>query len=158
MPKVATCLWFGKDAEDAARLYVSLVPDSRIDGVWRTPADNPGGRAGEVMLVEFTLAGQKYQGLNGGQRVDYGHAASISVEATDQADVDRYWTALLDGGGKEVQCGWLTDRFGVPWQVVPKALNDVMRGEDAAAARRAFEAMMEMVKLDVARIEAAIRG
>ena len=139
MSKIATCLWFGKDAEEAAKLYTSLVPDSRIDGVWRSPIDNPGNKAGDVMLVEFTLAGQKYQGLNGGEPVDY-------------------WSALLDGGGKEVQCGWLTDRFGVPWQVVPKVLNDVMRGHDPGAAKRAFAAMMEMVKLDVAKIEAAVRG
>ena len=158
MPKIATCLWFGKDAEDAAKLYTSLVPDSRIDAVWRTPIDNPGTKTGEVALVEFTLAGQPYQGLNGGEKVDYGHAASIVVEAEDQADVDRYWSALLAGGGREVQCGWLTDSFGVPWQVVPRAMNSVMRGDDEAAKARAFEAMMRMVKFDVAAIEAAVRG
>lgn len=158
MSKIATCLWFAKDAEEAARLYCSLVPDSRIDHVWRSPADNPGNKKGDVLLVEFTLAGQSYQGLNGGERVDYGHAASISVEAEDQADVDRYWSALLEGGGKEVQCGWLNDRFGVPWQVVPRVLSGIMRGGDEAARTRAFEAMTQMVKLDVAALEAAARG
>ena len=158
MSKIATCLWFAKDAEDAAKLYTSLVPDSRIDHVWRSPGDNPGGKEGDVLLVEFTLAGQSYQGLNGGRREDYGNAASISVEAEDQADVDRYWNALIADGGKEIQCGWLNDRFGVPWQVVPKIMGEVMRSDDAAARKRAFTAMMDMVKFDVAKIEAAVRG
>lgn len=159
MPKIATCLWFERDAEAAAAFYCTLVPDSRIDRVWRPPADYPAGKAGDPIMVEFTLAGQAMQGLNGGTRMaENSSAASIAVETEDQAETDRLWAALLEGGGKEIQCGWLTDRWGIPWQVVPRRLNELMTDPDRARAKRAMEAMMTMVKIDIAALEAAAAG
>ena len=158
MSSVKTCLWFDKDAEAAARFYVSLVPDSRLDRVQPSPSDWPGGKAGETVLVEFTLASQRFQGLNGGSRADYGTAASISVEVADQAEVDRLWTALTADGGQEIMCGWLRDRWGVPWQIVPAILPRLIASADAGVAARVFAAMTRMVKLDVAGIERAAAG
>jgi len=122
MSKVSTCLWFGKDAEMAVRLYVSLVPGSSLEHIQRSPAVWPGGEAGDVIMVTFTLGGQRFQALNGGTPASYGTAASISVECSDQAEVDRLWTALIADGGSEIMCGWLRDRWGVPWQIVPEIL------------------------------------
>jgi predicted 3-demethylubiquinone-9 3-methyltransferase (glyoxalase superfamily) len=158
MAKVRTCLWFAKDAEDATRRYVSLISDSRIERVQRSPGPWPGGKAGEVILIEFTLGGQAYQALNGGSHANYGTAASISVSCVDQAEIDRMWTALLEGGGTEVQCGWLRDPWGVPWQIVPEVLPRLLANEDPAVARRVFEAMTSMVKLDVLALERAAKG
>jgi predicted 3-demethylubiquinone-9 3-methyltransferase (glyoxalase superfamily) len=158
MAKVKTCLWFKDDAEAAVRRYVQLLPGSRIEHVQRGPGDWPGGKAGDVIVIDFTLAGQAYQALNGGTKVDYGSAASISVMCADQAEVDRLWGALLEGGGGAVQCGWLHDRWGVPWQIVPEILPRLLAHEDAAVARRVFQAMMTMVKLDVAALERAAKG
>ena len=153
MAKVSTCLWFGKDAEAAVRFYVSLIPGSEITHTMRSPGDWPGGTAGEVILLSFTLAGQRYQALNGGTPADYGTAASISVECPDQAEVDRLWAALTADGGAEIQCGWLRDRWGIPWQIVPEALPRLLA--DPAAAPRVFAAMTRMVKLDIATLERA---
>ncbi len=122
MSNVSTCLWFEKDAEEAARFYVSLLPGSRITHIQRSPARWPGGEAGDVILVAFTLGGQSFQALNGGSRVDYGTAASLSVACADQAEVDRLWTALTADGGAEIMCGWLRDKWGVPWQIVPEIM------------------------------------
>ena len=122
MSKVSTCLWFGKDAEAAVRFYVSLVPDSSLTHIQRSPANWPGGEAGDVIMVTFTLGGQSFQALNGGAPSSYGTAASISVECADQAEVDRLWTALVADGGSEIMCGWLRDKWGVPWQIVPETL------------------------------------
>jgi predicted 3-demethylubiquinone-9 3-methyltransferase (glyoxalase superfamily) len=158
MVKVKTCLWFKDEAEAAARRYVEIVPGSRIDRVQRGPGDWPGGKAGDVIVVDFTLGGQAYQALNGGSRADYGNCASISVECEGQAEVDRIWGALLADGGKAVQCGWLHDRWGVPWQVVPAVLPRLLGHEDRAVARRVFEAMTQMVKLDAAALERAAKG
>ena len=158
MAKVKTCLWFKDDAEAAVRRYVELLPGSRIDHVQRGPGDWPGGKAGDVIVIDFTLAGQAYQALNGGTKVDYGNAASISVACADQAEVDRLWDALLEGGGAAVQCGWLHDRWGVPWQIVPEALPRLLDDKDPAVARRVFQAMMTMVKIDVAALERAAKG
>ena len=158
MAKVRTCLWFAADAEQAARRYVSLVPGSRVEHVHRAPGPWPGGQAGDAIVVDFTLGGQAYQALNGGSRADYGTAASISVSCADQAEVDRMWSALLEGGGAEIQCGWLRDPWGVPWQIVPEVLPRLLDHEDRAVARRFFEAMQSMVKIDVADIGRAAKG
>jgi predicted 3-demethylubiquinone-9 3-methyltransferase (glyoxalase superfamily) len=158
MAKVKTCLWFDKDGEQAARRYVELVEGSRIEHVLRSPGAWPGGAAGDVILVDFTLVGQAFQALNGDRRVDYGTAASISVECADQAEVDRLWSALTADGGAEIQCGWLRDRWGVPWQIVPAVLPRLLAHEDRALAARVFAAMGAMVKIDIAAIERAAKG
>lgn len=155
MSKVSTCLWFGKDLEEAVRFYVSLLPGSEIAQVLRSPGPWPGGDAGHVILVTFTLNGQNYQALNGGTPVDYGNAASIAVECPDQAEVDRLWTALTANGGSEIACGWLRDRWGVPWQIVPAMLPRLLADRDRALAARVFTAMQGMIKLDVAALERA---
>lgn len=158
MPKISTCLWFGKDAEAAVRFYVSLVPGSSLDHIQRSPADWPGGKAGEVILLSFTLGGQSFQALNGGSPAEYGTAASISVACADQAEVDRLWAALTADGGSEVACGWLRDKWGVPWQIVPEVMLRLLADPDPAVAARAFDAMTRMVKLDIAALERAAAG
>ena len=158
MSTVSTCLWFDKDAEAAVRLYVSLVPDSSIKQIQRAPASWPGGAAGEVILVSFTLGGQSFQALNGGEPADYGNAASISVACADQAEVDRLWTALVADGGAEIMCGWLRDKWGVPWQIVPEILPRLLADPDPAVSGRVFAAMTKMVKLDVAVLQRAAEG
>ena len=158
MSKVATCLWFNGDAEAAATLYTSLLPGSELLRVMRAPVDYPAGKAGDVLMVEFTLAGTPFQGLNGGGGVAHGMAASISVTCEDQAEVDRLWSALTADGGREVQCGWLNDRWGVPWQIVPRRFLELTADPDAGVRERAMAAMMGMVKLDVAALEAAAAG
>lgn len=158
MAKVTTCLWFGRDAEAAVRFYVSLVPDSAIGDVQRAPAAWPGGAAGEVIVINFRLGGQSFQALNGGTPAEYGTAASISVACADQAEVDRLWSALTADGGAEIMCGWLRDRWGIPWQIVPEVLPRLLADPDPDVAGRAFAAMREMVKLDVAAIERAAAG
>jgi predicted 3-demethylubiquinone-9 3-methyltransferase (glyoxalase superfamily) len=158
MSKITPCLWFDGVAEDAANFYTSLLPDSRIDRINRSPADNPSTPAGAVLLVEFTLAGQRFLGLNGGPQYHFTEAISFTIDCEDQAEVDRLWEALTADGGKPVQCGWLKDRYGLSWQIVPKAMGRLMGGDDPAGAKRAMEAMMKMVKLDVAALERAYRG
>lgn len=156
--RITPCLWFNGAAEEAAQFYVSLFPDSRIDNVSRAPGDYPGGNAGAVLLVEFTLAGQHFLGLNGGPQFCFTEAVSFSVSCADQAEVDRLWEALTADGGKAIQCGWLRDRFGLSWQIVPDALPRLMRSSDPAEASRVFQAMSKMVKLDVAELERAAAG
>jgi predicted 3-demethylubiquinone-9 3-methyltransferase (glyoxalase superfamily) len=158
MSKVSTCLWFGKDAEAAVRFYVSLVPGSSIGKIQRSPASWPGGEAGEVILVTFTLGGQSFQALNGGSPASYGTAASISVACSDQAEVNRLWATLTAGGGSEMMCGWLRDRWGVPWQIVPEVLPRLLADPDPAVSERVFTAMTKMVKLDIAALERAAAG
>jgi predicted 3-demethylubiquinone-9 3-methyltransferase (glyoxalase superfamily) len=158
MSKVSTCLWFGKDAETAIRFYVSLVPGSSLQHVLRSPGDWPGGKAGEVILVNFTLGGQSFQALNGGASANYGTAASISVECSDQAEVDRLWAALTADGGSEIMCGWLRDRWGVPWQIFPEMLPRLLAHPDPVVSGRVFAAMTAMIKLDVAALEHAATG
>lgn len=158
MLKVSTCLWSGKDVEDQARFYVSLVPGSEIKHVMRSPGAWPGGEAGDAVMVAFSLGGQNYQALNGGSPADYGTAASIAVECPDQAEVDRLWAALTENGGSEIACGWLRDRWGVPWQIVPEALPRLLADPDPAVSARVFQAMRSMVKLDVAALERAAAG
>jgi predicted 3-demethylubiquinone-9 3-methyltransferase (glyoxalase superfamily) len=158
MAKVSTCLWFGKDLEAAVCFYVSIVPDSGIDHIQRSPAPWPGGAAGDVILISFRLAGQSFEALNGGAPADYGMAASISVPCAGQAEVDRLWAALTAGGGSEIRCGWLRDRWGIPWQIVPEMLPRLLADPDQAVAARVFAAMGSMVKLDVAALERAASG
>ena len=158
MSKVSTCLWFEKDAEAAVRFYVSLVPGSSLEHIQRSPGTWPGGAAGDVILVAFTLGGQSFQALNGGTTASYGTAASISVKCADQAEVDRLWTALVADGGSEIMCGWLRDRWGVPWQIVPEILPRLLAHPDPSVSGRVFAAMTKMVKLDVATLERAAAG
>ncbi len=158
MTQVSTCLWFGKDAEAAVTFYVATVPNSAIEHVQRSPGAWPGGEAGEVIVIDFILGGQRFQALNGGNPVDYATAASISVGCRDQSEVDRLWAALTAGGGSEIMCGWLRDRWGVPWQIVPEALPRLLADPDPAVAARVFAAMTAMVKFDIAGIERAAAG
>jgi predicted 3-demethylubiquinone-9 3-methyltransferase (glyoxalase superfamily) len=158
MSKISPCLWYVDDAEEAANFYVSLLPDSRIDRISRSPSDYPGGKAGAVLLVEFTLAGQTFQALNGGSKNEYTDALSLSIACEDQAELDRVWAKILENGGKEIACGWIHDRWGVRWQIVPRPVLEMLGSADAAAAKRYFEAMMGMVKLDVAKLKAAFEG
>lgn len=158
MDKITPTLWFDGTAEEAAAFYVGIFPDSRIDRRILSAADNPSTKKGEVIVVEFTLAGRSYAGLNGGPAFTFSEAVSISVDCADQSEVDRYWDALLEGGGAPMACGWLKDRYGLAWQVVPRRLIELISGPDRAAAERAMQAMMEMVKLDIAEIERAAAG
>jgi predicted 3-demethylubiquinone-9 3-methyltransferase (glyoxalase superfamily) len=157
MSKIAPCLWFDGEAEEAANFYVSLMPDSRIDHVQKNVIDSPAGKAGTVLIVQFTLAGQRFLALNGGTRFDFTHAISFAIDCADQAEVDRLWNALSEGGSTE-QCGWLKDRYGVSWQIVPSALPKLLSDPDPAKAQRVMQAMMQMVKLDVAALERARDG
>jgi predicted 3-demethylubiquinone-9 3-methyltransferase (glyoxalase superfamily) len=156
MSKITPCLWFDESrAEEAAKFYTSLFPNSRIDNVFRSPADTPSAPAGAVLTVDFTLDGQKFIGLNGGPDFKFTEAISFSVDCQDQAEVDRYWEALTKDGGKPDVCGWLKDQFGLSWQVVPRQMNEMLQSEDRAAAERATKAMLEMTKLDVAKLREA---
>ena len=157
MSKIAPCLWFNGDAEEAANFYVSLLPDSRIEHVQKNVMDSPGGKSGSVLIVEFTLAGQRFQALNGNTQFAFNHAISFSVDCADQAEVDRLWDALTEGG-EPVACGWVKDRYGVSWQIVPSMLPKLLADPDKTKARRVMKAMMDMVKLDIAGLEAAARG
>jgi predicted 3-demethylubiquinone-9 3-methyltransferase (glyoxalase superfamily) len=158
MSKVTPCLWFASEAEEAANFYVSLLPDSRIETVQRKNVDSPGGKAGTVLVVEFTLGGQRFMALNGGMRMDYTHAVSFKIDCADQAEVDRLWDALLSGGGEPSRCGWLKDRYGLSWQIVPTALPKYLGGDDRAGAARAMQAMLKMVKLDIEGLRRAYEG
>lgn len=158
MPKITNCLWFDTEAEEAAKFYVSIFPNSKLGKVSRYPEGLPGDRAGQVLTVEFELDGTPFTGLNGGPDFKFSEAISFQVEVKGQAELDRYWDALLAGGGTESQCGWLKDRFGLSWQVIPANIGELMGGPDRAAADRVAAALMQMVKLDMARLEAAYRG
>jgi predicted 3-demethylubiquinone-9 3-methyltransferase (glyoxalase superfamily) len=158
MSKITPCLWFTSDAEEAAKFYVSLMPGSEIRKVQRSPADNPSTKEGSVLVVEFTLGGQPMIALNGGMKQEYTHALSLMIDCEDQAQVDYIWDAILKHGGKEEQCGWIRDRWGVAWQVVPKPMLQFLSSSDAAAARRAMQAMLKMVKLDVGTLQRAFEG
>ena len=157
-PKVYPCLWFDGKAEEAASFYVSLVPDSRIDNVWRSPADTPSGPEGMVLLVDFTVGGQQLQGLVGGPDFHFNEAVSLVIECEDQAEVDRLWDALTADGGEPGPCGWLKDRYGLSWQIVPKRLNEMLEGSDQDGARRAMQAMLQMGKLELGPLEEAYGG
>ena len=157
MRKNTICLWYDKDAEEAARFYAQTLPDSRVGAVHRAPSDFPSGKAGDVLTVEFTVCGIPCIGLNGGPAFKHSEAFSFQIATDDQAETDRYWNAIVGNGGAESQCGWCKDKWGLSWQITPRVLTEAMaRGGDVA--RRAFEAMMPMKKIDVARIEAAVKG
>jgi predicted 3-demethylubiquinone-9 3-methyltransferase (glyoxalase superfamily) len=156
-PKITPHLWFADKAVEAANFYVSLFPDSRIDSVTPIPADTPSGPAGSVQVVEFTLAGQKFMAINAGPLDPFNHAISFLVNCADQAEVDRLWDALSAGGAIE-QCGWLKDRYGLSWQIVPAEFGELMRSADPARARRVMEAMLRMKKLDIAGLRRAYEG
>lgn len=158
MSKISPFLWFDKEAEQAARFYVSLLPDSRLDGVTPLPVDTPSGPAGTVQVVDFTLAGQSYVAMNAGPLDPFNHAVSFMIHCDSQDEIDRLWEAHLKNGGKEQQCGWLQDRWGLYWQVTPRALDAMMRSPDRAAAARATQAMLKMVKLDIAALQKAFQG
>lgn len=157
MSKNTICLWFVAGAEDAAHFYASVFPDSAVTAVHHAPADYPDGKAGDVLTVEFTVAGIPCLGLNGGPSFQQSEAFSFQIATDDQEETDRYWDAIVGNGGQESACGWCKDRWGVSWQITPRALTDALAagGEEA---RRAFEAMMTMRKIDVAAVEAARRG
>ncbi len=157
MQKVTPCLWFDGQAEEAATFYTSLLPDSRVDRVVRSPADAPSGPAGTVLLVEFTLAGNRFTGLNGGPQFPFTEAISLQIDCEDQAEADRLWDALCEGGTPS-RCGWLKDRYGLSWQIVPTRLTELLADPDADRARRAMEAMLPMSRLDIAAIERAADG
>lgn len=158
MSKIAPCLWFANEAEEAAKFYISLLPDSRIDKVQKSLVDTPSGKAGTVLVVQFTLAGQEYMALNGGMRFEYTNAISFKVDCADQAEVDHLWNGLTAGGGSPGQCGWLKDRYGVSWQIVPSMLLRLFGSSDRAGAERAMSAMMKMTKLDIAALQKAYDG
>jgi predicted 3-demethylubiquinone-9 3-methyltransferase (glyoxalase superfamily) len=158
MAKITPCLWYDGKAEEAANFYVSLLPDSRIDKVVRSPADYPAGNAGDVLMVEFTLAGQSFLAMNGGAGPVFTDATSFIINCDDQAEVDRLWDTLTAEGGTPVACGWLKDRYGLPWQITPTELPKLIAGPDPEKARRAMEAMMGMVKLDIAELRRAYEG
>lgn len=155
--KVVPCLWFDKQAEEAANFYISLLPGSRIDSVQHAPGDYPGGQKGDVLLVEFTLAGSRYTALNGGPHFTFNEAISLQVDCDDQAEVDRLWDTLSAVPESE-QCGWVKDRYGLSWQIVPRRLTELLADKDPAVVQRVFAAMMGMKKLDIAGLEAAANG
>ncbi|MDB5672327.1 MAG: uncharacterized protein JWO25_3286, partial [Alphaproteobacteria bacterium] len=152
MSKITPCLWYDGNGEEAANLYVSLLPDSRIRNVQRAPADNPSTSEGAVLVVEFTLAGQDYMALNGGPHFKFTEAVSFVIQCEDQGEVDRLWDALIADGGQPSQCGWLKDKFGLSWQITPKILPQFLADPDPERARRAFQAMMGMTKIDIAAL------
>jgi predicted 3-demethylubiquinone-9 3-methyltransferase (glyoxalase superfamily) len=156
--KLFPFLWYARDAEGAARFYASIFPDSRVERVSIMQSESPSGPPGSVKVVDFTLLGQRFQAMTAGPHQEFNDAISFMVECDDQAELDRYWKGLLKGGGKEVACGWLTDRFGVRWQVTPRMLNDLMASKDKALSKRVTDAMMKMVKLDIAQLEEAAWG
>ena len=157
MNKNTICLWYDRDAEDAARFYAKTFPNSHVGAVHKAPSDSPGGKAGDVMTVEFTVCGVVCLGLNGGSFFKQSEAFSFQIATEDQAETDLYWNAIVGNGGMESECGWCKDKWGVSWQITPRVLtNAIARGGDVA--KRAFDAMMKMQKIDVAKIEAAVRG
>lgn len=156
--KIAACLWFDGQAEEAANFYARTFPDSHVDAVHRAPGDYPAGEEGNVLVVEFTVLGMSFLGLNGGPQFKFDEAVSFQVYTADQAETDRLWNAIVGNGGAESECGWCKDKYGLSWQITPRALMEAMSDPDRAASRRAFEAMMTMKKIDIARIESARRG
>jgi predicted 3-demethylubiquinone-9 3-methyltransferase (glyoxalase superfamily) len=156
--KNTICLMFDRDAEEAARFYAQTFPDSSVGAVHRSPGDYPSGKQGDVLTVEFTVMGLPCLGINGGPSFKHGEAFSFQVATDDQAETDRYWNTIIGNGGRENVCGWCQDKWGVSWQITPVALTKAYTSPDRAAAKRAFDAMMTMRKIDIAAIEAAVRG
>ncbi len=157
MPNIIPNLWYADNADEAAAFYASIFPDSKVDAVTALPADTPSGPAGSVKVVEFTLMGQPFLAFSAGPLDAFTHAVSFAVMCDDQAEIDRYWAALSDGGAPQ-QCGWLKDRYGLYWQIVPRVLGEMMKDKDRAKAKRVAEAMLKMVKLDIAGLKKAYEG
>ena len=157
MPKNTICIWYDKDAEAAAHFYAQTFPDSAVTGVVRAPGNYPSGKAGDVLTVTFTVAGIPCMGLNGGPMFKHSEAFSLQIATEDQAETDRYWNAIVGNGGQESACGWCKDRWGINWQITPRTLMEALTA-GGAEAERAFAAMMDMGKIDVAAIDAARRG
>ena len=157
-PKNRICLWYNRDAEEAANFYARTFPNSSVQAVHRAPGDYPSGKQGDVLTVEFTVLSIPCLGLNGGPGHEHSEAFSFQVSTTDQAETDRYWNAIVKNGGQESQCGWCKDKWGLSWQITPIALSQAWTDPDPAAAKRAFDAMMKMKKIDIATIEAARKG
>jgi predicted 3-demethylubiquinone-9 3-methyltransferase (glyoxalase superfamily) len=156
-PKNTICLWYDKDALEAANFYAATFPDSQVTGVHKAPSDYPGGKKGDVLTVDFTVVGIPCLGLNGGPMFQHNEAFSFQIATEDQEETDRYWNAIVGNGGQESACGWCKDRWGLSWQITPRALTDALSA-GCDEAKRAFDAMMPMTKIDVAKIEAARRG
>jgi 2-polyprenyl-6-hydroxyphenyl methylase/3-demethylubiquinone-9 3-methyltransferase len=158
IPKNTICLWYDREALDAATFYARTFPDSKVGAVHHAPGDYPSGHEGDVLLVEFTVCGIPCIGLNGGPQFRHDEAFSFQIATDDQAETDRLWNAIVDNGGRESACGWCKDKWGLSWQITPRVLIEALSNPDRAAAKRAFDAMMDMRKIDVAKIEAALRG
>ena len=161
MTKIAKntiCLWFDHEAEEAAKFYAQTFPNSAVNAVHHAPGDNPSGKQGDVLTVEFTVLGVACLGLNGGPAFKHNEAFSFQVATEDQEETDRYWNAIVDNGGQVSDCGWCKDKWGISWQITPVALTNAYTSPDRTAAKRAFDAMMTMQKIDIATIEAAFRG
>ena len=156
--KIFPFLWYAREAEEAARLYTSIFPDSRVNRVSALQSESPSGPPGSVKVVDFTLFGQPFRAMSAGPHHDFNDAISLTVLCDDQAELDRYWSALLKDGGKPQACGWLIDRFGLRWQMVPAVFEEMMRDKDPARSKRVTDAMMKMVKFDIATLEKAYRG
>ncbi|HEY8975872.1 MAG TPA: VOC family protein [Burkholderiaceae bacterium] len=157
-PKNTICLWYDGDAEAAAHFYAETFPDSKVNAVHKAPGDFPGGKKDNVLTVEFTVLGIPCLGLNGGPMFKHSEAFSFQVATDDQAETDRYWNAIVGNGGQESACGWCKDKWGLSWQITPRALTDAMKDPDPAVRKRTFDAMMTMGKIDIARIQAARKG
>ncbi len=155
--KIFPHLWYAKEAEEAARFYASIFPDSRVDRTTTLQSDTPSGPAGSVKVVDFTLFGERFQAISAGPLDPFNHAISIVVTCEDQAELDRYWSALLEGGKAEA-CGWLRDKYGLCWQIVPAVLDEMMSHQDVARSKRVTDAMLKMIKLDIAQLKAAFDG
>ena len=156
--KISPFLWYAKEAEEAAAFYTSIFPDSRVTRVTAMPSESPSGPAGSVKIVEFELFGQSFTAMSAGPLDPFNHAISLLVTCEDQAEIDRYWDGLLAGGGKPEECGWLRDRYGLAWQIVPARFGEMMADRDRARAKRVTDAMLKMVKFDIAALEAAYAG
>jgi predicted 3-demethylubiquinone-9 3-methyltransferase (glyoxalase superfamily) len=156
--KIFPHFWYAKDAEEAAKFYASIFPNSRVDSVTPLMSESPSGPPGSVKVVDFTLFGQRFQAMSAGPHHDFNDAISMVVACDDQAELDRYWNALVEGGGKPQACGWLIDRFGVRWQIVPAILDELMSDKDPARSKRVTDALLKMIKLDIATLERAYRS
>ena len=156
--KIQPCLWFNKNAEEAARFYAETFPDSHIDSIERAPGDYPSGKAGDVLVVTATILGMPFMLLNGGPEFSFDEAVSFQVSTEDQAETDRYWNAIVDNGGEESVCGWCKDKFGLSWQITPTRLTELMAEKNPDKSKAAFDAMMQMKKIDIAALDAAVEG